>query len=44
MAQLTKTADEPLAFTEVQTFFERLYPRTGGIAFDSIHNDRLLCK
>ena len=40
MAQLTKTADEPLAFTEVQTFFERLYPRTGGIAFDSIYSDR----
>ena len=40
MAQLTKTADEPLAFTEVQTFFDRLYPRTGGIAFDSIYSDR----
>ena len=36
MAQLTKTAAESLAFTEVQAFFDRLYPPVGGIAFDNL--------
>ena len=36
MAQLTKTTDESLAFSEVQAFFGRLYPSTGGIAFDNL--------
>ena len=36
MAQLTKTTAESLAFTEVQAFFDRLYPPVGGIAFDNL--------